>query len=83
MTTAGIMVNIDGDKAVLDEPLPSTALSLIMLEFDFYADDPVQIIRIEVPTQRIAKELFFIPAIILLCFVIFIQRRRLRDDTLS
>jgi hypothetical protein len=54
-----------------------------MLEFDFYADDPVQIIRIEVPTQRIAKELFFIPAIILLCFIIVIQRRRLRDDTLS
>ena len=83
MTAAGIMVNIDGDKAILDEPLPSTALSLIMLEFDFYADDPVQIIRIEVPTQRIAKELFFIPAIILLCFIIVIQRRRLRDDTLS
>jgi len=83
MTAAGIMVNIDGDKAILDEPLPSTALSLIMLEFDFYADDPVQIIRIEVPTQRIAKELFFIPAIMLLCFVIVIQRRRLRDETLS
>jgi TRAP transporter 4TM/12TM fusion protein len=83
MTGSGIMVNIDGEKAILDEPMPSTALSLIMLEFDFYADDPVEIVQIEVPTKRVAKELFFIPAIILLCFVIVIQRRRLRDRILN
>jgi hypothetical protein len=82
MTAAGIMVNIDGDKTILEEPMPSTALSLIMLEFDFYAEDPVQIIRIEVPTQRIAKELFFIPAIMLLCFVIVMQRRRLQREAI-
>ena len=83
MNAAGIMVNIDGEKAVLEEPMPSTALSLIMLEFDFYADDPVEIVRIEIPTERIYKELFFIPAIILLFFVILMQRRRLSNGLLN
>jgi len=78
MTAAGLMVNIDGERAILDEPMPSTALSQTMLAFDFYGDDPVQIDRIEVPTERVAKEWFYIPAIALLFFVIVLQRRRLR-----
>jgi len=78
MTAAGLMVNIDGDRAILDEPMPSTALSQTMLAFDFYGDDPVQIERIEVPTERMDKEWFYIPAIALLFFVIVLQRRRLR-----
>ena len=78
MTAAGLMVSIDGDRAILDEPMPSTALSQTMLAFDFYGDEPVQIERIEVPTERVAKEWFYIPAIALLFFVIVLQRRRLR-----
>ena len=78
MTAAGLMINIDGERAILDEPMPSTALSQTMLAFDFYGDEPVQIERIEVPTERMAKEWFYIPAIILLFFVIVLQRRRLR-----
>jgi len=78
MTAAGLMVNIDGERAILDEPMPSTALSQTMLAFDFYGDEPVQIERIEVPTERMAKEWFYIPAIALLFFVIVLQRRRLR-----
>ena len=78
MTAAGLMINIDGDRAILDEPMPSTALSQTMLAFDFYGDEPVQIERIEVPTERMAKEWFYIPAIALLFFVIVLQRRRLR-----
>jgi len=78
MTAAGLMINIDGDRAILDEPMPSTALSQTMLAFDFYGDDPVQIERIEVPTERMDKEWFYIPAIALLFFVIVLQRRRLR-----
>ena len=78
MTAAGLMINIDGGRAILDEPMPSTALSQTMLAFDFYGDDPVQIERIEVPTERMDKEWFYIPAIALLFFVIVLQRRRLR-----
>ena len=78
MTAAGLMVNIDGNRAILDEPMPNTALSQALLAFDFYGDNPVQIERVEVPTDRVAKEFFFIPAIMLLFFIIVLQRRRLR-----
>lgn len=81
LSAAGITINVDGDMATLDEPLPSTALSLIMLEFDFYGDSPVKIDRIEIPTERVAKEFFYIPAIMLLFFVVALQRRRLRVET--
>jgi len=80
MTAAGLMVNIDGDRAILDEPMPNTALSQTMLAFDFYSDEPVQIERVEVPAKRMAKELFYIPAIALLFFVIVLQRRRLHAE---
>lgn len=78
MTAAGLMVNIDGDRAILDEPMPNTVLSQTLLAFDFYGDEPVQIDRVEVPTERMAKEFFYIPAIMLLFFVIVLQRRRSR-----
>ena len=78
MTEAGLMVTVDGDTATLDEPMPGTALSQTMLAFDFYADDPVKVTRVEVPTERMAKEWFYIPALILLFFVIVLQRRRSR-----
>ena len=81
MQTAGLMVMIDGDKATLDEPMPNTALSQTLLAFDFYGDDPVQIERVEVPTERMAKEFFYIPAIALLFFIIVLQRRRLSAAT--
>jgi len=80
MTAAGLMVNIDGDKATLDEPMPNTALSQALLAFDFYGDEPVQVERVEVPTERMDKEWFYIPAIALLFFVIVLQRRRLRAE---
>jgi len=83
LTAAGLMVNIDGDRATLEEPMPNTALSQPLLEFDFYGDTPVQVVRLEVPTERVAKEFFFIPAIVLLFFVIVVQRRRVRTQTLA
>jgi len=78
MTAAGLMVNVDGDRAILDEPMPNTALSQTLLAYDFYGDEPVQIERVEVPRERVAKEYFYIPAMMLLFFVIALQRRRSR-----
>ncbi|PHS79334.1 MAG: C4-dicarboxylate ABC transporter [Rhodospirillaceae bacterium] len=80
MDAAGLMVMIDGDTATLDEPMPSTALSEALLAFDFYGDEPVKIERVEVPTERVDKEWFFIPALALLFIMIVIQRRRLRVE---
>lgn len=82
MTAAGLLVNIDGNVATFEEPLPSSPLSQTLLAFDFYGDEPVKIDRVEVPNERINKEFFYIPAIALLFFVIVLQRRRLRAEAI-
>ncbi len=50
MTASGLMATIEGDTAILEEPMPGTPLSSTLLAFDFYGDDPVKVERVEVPT---------------------------------
>ncbi|MEL7081061.1 MAG: DUF3394 domain-containing protein [Pseudomonadota bacterium] len=45
-------------------------------EFDYYLDDPVVIAKVEVENERLPKEMFFIPALLLLAGIVLIQRRR-------
>lgn len=78
MTSSGLMVVDAGDKVTLEEPMPSSPLFRQLLAFDFYGDVPVELIRVEVPAERMAKEIFYIPAAFLLFLVIFMQRRRLK-----
>jgi len=80
MSAAGLLINVDGGRALLEEPMPSTPMSERLLAFDFYGDDPVVIERLEVPRVRTAKEYFYIPAIILLILVMGLQRRRLHSQ---
>ncbi len=47
-----------------------------MRAFDFYGDTPVIIKRITVPAERMPKEVFFIPALVLLGLIILMQRGR-------
>ena len=81
MDAAGLMVNVDGDTVAMDEPMPNSVLAQTLLAFDFYGDTPVVVERVEVPTERMAKEYFFIPAIVVLLVVIGLQRRRLKAAT--
>ena len=75
-----LQVLIDGDVVALDEPfqfgeagsVPGRTLS----NFDFYGDDPTRIVAVEVPNERMAKEIFYIPALLLLALVVMVQRRR-------
>ncbi|OOZ76218.1 C4-dicarboxylate ABC transporter [Solemya velum gill symbiont] len=80
MSAAGLMVDVQGDRALLEEPMLNTALSQTLLQFDFYADEPVSVKRIELPAERMPKELFFTPAVVLLFIIIIIQRRRLSSS---
>jgi len=45
--------------------------------FDFYGDDPVQIASVQAPSNQMPKELVFIPALICLLLVAFLQRARM------
>ncbi|HPQ94519.1 MAG TPA: DUF3394 domain-containing protein, partial [Thiolinea sp.] len=45
-------------------------------KFDFYGDQPVRVSKIEMPAQRMPKEVFYLPALLLLALLIWVQRRR-------
>ena len=73
----GLIVNVDGGLAVIEEPFPgSPFFESIGKSFDYYADQPVRITDIRKPAKRIPKEVFYLPAILLLGLVLLMQRRR-------
>ncbi|MFT4728925.1 MAG: TRAP transporter 4TM/12TM fusion protein [Granulosicoccus sp.] len=73
---AGLMVIMDGEGAALDEPFAGTAFFQTLQMFDFYDDPLVRIDQVLIPAERVAKEVFYIPALLLLGIVVLLQRRR-------
>ena len=74
---AGLTVNVEDGLAKIEEPLPQTPFfEKIGKLFDFYADEPVVVSELKTKADRMPKEVFYIPALILLAFVLFMQRRR-------
>lgn len=77
LSGAGLDVFEEGDVLRVDEPFPGTPyFETLANEYDFYADEPVQIISAEAPNDRMPKEIFFLPAFLLLGLICLIQRRR-------
>ena len=80
LTHHGLTVIEDGNTLILDEPFPGTPFfETLSLEYDFYGDLPVEIILAEIKNNRPPKELFFIPALMLLAGIVLIQRRRAKQ----
>jgi hypothetical protein len=75
---AGLMLNTEPatDKTLLEEPLAGTPFYTKFQMFDFFGDNPVAIERLELPTERMPKEVFYIPALILLGLIWWLQSRR-------
>jgi TRAP transporter 4TM/12TM fusion protein len=72
----GLEMALGDGRNILDEPLPGTVLQKDFQMFDFYGDEPVELVHVEVLTERMPKEIFYIPALLLLGLVIMMQRRR-------
>jgi TRAP transporter 4TM/12TM fusion protein len=73
----GLALLVDGDVLAMDEPFPGTPFfESLGNEYDFYGDTPVQITEVQIENDRMAKEIFFIPALLLLLGLILIQRPR-------
>ncbi|WP_404864294.1 TRAP transporter permease [Georhizobium sp. MAB10] len=73
----GLMAMLDGERVALDEPLDLNSLAGRTLgDLDFYTDPPVQITRVEVPAERLPREIMYIPGFLLFGLVFFTQRRR-------
>ncbi|NQW12213.1 MAG: TRAP transporter permease [Alphaproteobacteria bacterium] len=73
-------VILEDGVAKLEEPFkpgPSGSVpGRKLATFDFYGDQPVQVVAVEMPSDRLPKEIFYIPALLLLGLVIALQRRR-------
>jgi len=72
----GLFLLPEGDRLLMEEPMPATAYSEVLQDFDFYGDPPVEIRRVERPAEQMPEALFYIPALLLLGLVILFQRRR-------
>ncbi|MEO9778193.1 MAG: TRAP transporter permease [Sedimentitalea sp.] len=72
----GLIILEEDGIAKLDEPMFGTPVSSDLGSFDFYADTPVQLATVQVPADQMPKELVFIPALILLGLLAFLQRAR-------
>ncbi|WP_425044033.1 TRAP transporter permease [Primorskyibacter sp. S87] len=72
----GLLLIEEDGVVKLDEPMFGTPVSSSLESFDFYADDPVRIASVQAPSSQPPKELIFIPALLLLALVAFVQRAR-------
>ena len=75
MDSAGFTFD-DAAAGTLIEPFTGTPFFETFQRFDFYGDEPVKIEVIQIPTERIIKEVFYIPAFGVLFVIIMLQRRR-------
>ncbi len=74
----GLVVTIEDGVAKVEEPFPGTRFDEFSRAFDFYADRPVEIASVGVPNRdRPPKEVFYIPALLLLGLIVWLQRRRM------
>ena len=77
LSEQGLTILPDGDTLAMDEPFPGTPFfESLGNEYDFYGDTPVQVTQVQIENERLPKELFFIPALILLMGIVLIQSRR-------
>ena len=74
---AGLFLNFEDPNIFMEEPLPGSALFQEMKTFDFYADSPVKLKTIYISKKdRFPKEVFHIPALLILLFIYLSQAKR-------
>ena len=77
LSDQGLTTFEEGDALVLEEPFPGTPFfETLGTEYDYYGDQPVEIVSVQIENERLPKELFFIPALLLLAGIVLIQRPR-------
>ncbi len=73
---AGLFLMPEGEQMFMDEPMFGTPYQTKLQGFDFYGDERVEVTGLLQPADRMPKQLFWIPAVLLLGLVIAMQRRR-------
>lgn len=73
---AGLFLIQEGDRLYMDEPMFGSYYGEQLKGFDFYTDTRVEVVSLLTPAQRMPKQVFYIPALLLLGLVVALQRRR-------
>lgn len=73
LKSAGIELRNEGDKVFVDNTIFGGAAEQLGIDLDW------EIVELEVATDRLPKELFYIPALLLVTGIILLQRRRKRQ----
>lgn len=77
LDAAGLTVFETDGILQLDEPFPGTPyFDKLANDYDFYGDEPAQIATVAIENDRMPKEIFFIPAFLLLALIVMLQSRR-------
>ena len=77
LNISGLVIQPDDDIVHVEEPFPGTPLFQELSDFDFYADQSVQLYAAFIEIKnRPAQELFYVPALLLLGVILWWQRQR-------
>jgi len=76
LSQLGLFLIPEGDRMTMDEPMFGSDMQRRLQNFDFFAASPVEIVSVQSPADRLPKELFYLPALLLLGLVLLFQRRR-------
>ncbi len=79
MQGSGLLLIPEDDVVKMDEPMFGTPFANTLSSFDFYGDEPVVLASVQVPSSQLPKELMYIPAFILLAFVVMLQKARINN----
>ena len=74
MDAYGLLLLEEDSVVKVEEPMFGTPAAPNLESFDFYADEPVQIVAIQAPARQLPKELMFLPALLLVALVALMQR---------
>jgi hypothetical protein len=77
----GLAVFDQEGTLALDEPMFGSTHSSALADYDFYGDEYVTVKEVLAPQSQLPKELVFIPALLLLAFIYFLQSGRARRET--
>ena len=76
LQSAGLLFLPEGERLYLDEPVFGSDYQSQLGDFDFYMDTRVEVTEVLLEADRLPKQIFYIPALLLLALVIMMQRRR-------
>lgn len=77
LSEQGLTLFDEEGQLLMEEPFPGTTFfETLGNEYDFYGDTPVTVTEVQVENDRMPKEIFFLPAFLLLALLVLIQRRR-------